>query len=343
MAKNPTPQRGLRGHRPVRPLPRARNSAEHHAWLAHHLTPRDRWLARMLFEHKVFTTHQIIDLAYPSQRAANLRLLNLYKWGVVHRFRPHRDAGTHPMHYILDSVGATLLAHEEGIDPSALNYNREREIGRAYSLQLAHLVGCNGLFTSLVRRSRQPDAPGRLTTWWSAARCGRHWGDIITPDGYGRWHEAGHDVEWFMEFDFGTERLARLAGKLTRYERLADATGITTPILMWFPTAQREATARRALLDALEGVRRPHQVPIATTHAGAARDPLDAAEARWLRVGGTQTGRAGLVELATLWPHLPTPDTLLSPAEQPTATRQDVAPPCPTPPPLPDYRIRDTA
>src|SRR5947199_108554 len=83
------------------------------------------------------------------------------------------------------------------------------------------------------RPARQPDATGVLTTWWSAARCSRHWGDIVTPDGYGRWHENGRQIEWFVEFDFGTEQLSRLADKLARYDRLAKVTGITTPVLVW--------------------------------------------------------------------------------------------------------------
>jgi hypothetical protein len=305
MITNPTPQRSLRAHRPQRHRPGVVNSAEHHAWLAGHLTARDRWLIRMLYEHKVFTTHQILDLAFPSTRAANLRLLNLTRWGVLHRFQPHRDRGSHPMHYVLDRAGATILAHEEGIDPKALNYNRDREIGRAYSLQLAHTIGTNSLFTTLIHHARQPAATGTLTTWWSASRCGRQWGDIITPDAYGRWQEAGCTVEWFLEFDFGTEQLSRLATKLHRYERLADTTGITTPILFWFPSSGREANARTALATALRNLHRPEQVPVATTDATAVSDPLDSTQPRWLRVDDPRAGRVQLIEVPALWPWLP--------------------------------------
>jgi hypothetical protein len=343
MSANPPLQRALRGHRPSRPLPRTFNSADHHAWLAQHLTPRDRWLIRMLFEHKVFTSHQIIDLAFPSRRAANLRLLNLYTWGVLHRFQPIRDTGSHPMHYVLDSAGAAVLAYEEGIEPSALKYNRDREIGRVHSLQLAHNVGCNGLFTSLVRRSRHPGAAGRLTAWWSAARCGRLWGDIVTPDGYGRWQEAGRETEWFMEFDFGTEPLSRLAKKVRRYGRLADTTGITTPLLVWLRTSQRETSVRRALLEALQGLDQPGRVPIATTSASVTNEPLDMSETRWLRVGDQSGGRVPLAELHSLWPALPAPAPLATgraDVEKIEAPRVDLAPPSPTPPPDIEYRRR---
>ncbi|WP_335645163.1 replication-relaxation family protein [Amycolatopsis albispora] len=71
----------------------------------------------MLFEHHVLTSTQIVDIAFPSRRAANLRLRDLYQWGVLHRFQPHRTRGSHPMHYVLDTAGAVALAHETGLPP----------------------------------------------------------------------------------------------------------------------------------------------------------------------------------------------------------------------------------
>ncbi|SMD27439.1 replication-relaxation family protein [Kibdelosporangium aridum] len=327
MITNPTPQRTLRGHRTTQPTRRAANTADHRLWLAHHLTGRDRWLIRMLFEHKVLTSHQIIDLAFHTRRVANQRLRLLYLWGIVHRFQPYLTVGSAPMHYVLDSTGATILAEEEGIKPSTLNYNRDRAAGRAQSLQLAHDVGCNSLFTTLVRRGRQPGATGHLTTWWSAARCRRLWGDIVTPDGYGRWTDTNGDVEWFIEFDFGTEQLSRLTDKLHRYTRLATSTGVTTPVLMWFPTPTREAAARTAI----EGL----NVPVATTNATAASNALDMGEPRWLGLGNAQSrGRVTLVDLPTLWPDIPVLETGTNNL---AASSSDLAAPHPMPPPTVEY------
>jgi hypothetical protein len=279
------------------------HSAEHQAQLARHLTARDRWLVRMLFEHHVLTTDQITQLCFPSRRCANARLRLLYRWGVVHRFQPHRTLGSHPMHYVLDTAGALVLAHELGIDLKTLGYERIREIGRAYSLQLAHTVGCTSLFTTLVHRARQPGAAGRLTAWWSGSRCAALWGDIVAPDGYGRWQENGREVEWFVEFDFGTEKLTRLAAKLPRYARLATATGIVTPLLFWFPSTHRETNAHRALAEALHGLDVPDRVPVATTSADCAGDPVDISTARWRRLDGHT--RVRLADLDQLWPALP--------------------------------------
>ncbi|WP_406601774.1 replication-relaxation family protein [Lentzea sokolovensis] len=335
MISNPTPQRELRGHMPQRPTPRAAATGEHHAQLAGRLTVRDRWLARMLHEHKVFTTSQIVELCYPTMRAANHRLLDLFKWRVVDRFQPFVSSGTAPMHYVLDVAGAVALAYEDGLDPRQLGYRHEDAIGIAHSLRLAHTVGVNGFFTALVALSRQSDARGRLTAWWSELRCGRLFGDMVRPDAYGRWHEDGQQVEFFLEFDFGTEDLGRLASKLYGYEKLATATGITTPVLVWLPSNRRETSARRALADALLQLDRPALVPVATSAADltGVADASSPAVRRWLPVvdkSARAHGRLRLAELVRVWPQLETLATQSSPTPQEQAT--ELTAPNPLPP-----------
>ncbi|MCI3928805.1 replication-relaxation family protein [Streptomyces sp. AN091965] len=311
MTTNPMPQRALRGHRPKRLSSRTATTGDYLARLAHRLTPRDRWLARMLYEHRVLTTGQIADLAWPSTRAANLRLLQLYKWRVLDRFQPFITYGSAPMHYVLDVAGALVVAREDGLETRDLSYRHERAMGIAYSLQLVHTVGANGFFTALVARSRQADARGRLTTWWSEGRCQRHFGDLVRPDAYGRWREPSGEFEWFLEYDCGTERPPdRVARKLADYAKLASTTGITTPILVWAPTTQREARVRRALAEAGATLDDPLRVPVATTTATFVSDTerQDPSQARWLPMdAGPRPGqqRLRLVELATAWPHLP--------------------------------------
>lgn len=328
MITNPTPQRELRGHMPQRPTPRAAATGEHHAQLAGRLTVRDRWLARMLHEHKVFTTAQIVELCYPTMRAANHRLLDLFKWRVVDRFQPYVSSGTAPMHYVLDVAGAVALAYEDGLDPKQLGYRHEDTIGIAHSLRLAHTVGINGFFATLVALSRQHDAVGQLTAWWSELRCGRLFGDMVRPDAYGRWHESDHQIEFFLEFDFGTEDLGRLASKLHGYEKLATATGITTPVLVWLPGNRREAGARRALADALSQLDRPALVPVATSAADLT-DTNSPAVRRWLPLTTTPArrhGRVRLAELAQVWPQLDAPTALASPATQQSPATELTAP-----------------
>jgi hypothetical protein len=281
------PQRELRGHMPKRPTPRTATTGQHHAQLASRLTLRDRWLARMLHEHRVFTTHQIVQLCFPTVRAANHRLRDLYLWRFLDRFQPFVSVGTAPMHYVLDIAGAVALAYEDGLDPRQLGYRHEDAIGIGHSLRLAHTVGVNSVFAPLVALSRQTGARGRLTAWWSERRCARLFGDIVRPDAYGRWSEDGHEVEWFLEFDFGTENLAVLASKLDGYYQLAAHTGVGRPLLVWLPSNRRETTARRALARAQAELDQPELVPVLTTAADVAAMTGDvtAAGARWLPIG----------------------------------------------------------
>ncbi|MFJ3779820.1 replication-relaxation family protein [Streptomyces sp. NPDC090075] len=341
MITNPTPQRALRGHRPARLSERAATTGNYIARLSEHLTDRDRWLARMLYEHKVLTTHQIAEIAHPSTRAANMRLLQLYKWRLVDRFQPFITSGSAPMHYVLDVAGAAVLARENGLDPRDLHYKHERAIGTAHSLHLAHTVGTNSFFTALIARSRNPQSPGQLTTWWSEARCRRHFGDVVRPDGYGRWHEHHASIEWFLEFDLATERPDRVAAKLPRYEQLAATTGITTPVLIWMPTIRREAHVRHALATTLDALDNPALVPMATSSAdfhahGSCSDP---SATRWQPLDSRRPSpqRLRLAELSQTWPHLtspsPAPSSSTAPAD---GSSTDLLPPPPlAPPPTP--------
>lgn len=328
MMSHPSAQRDLRVHRATRPSLRVASGPEHLARLVGRLQPRDRWLARMLFEHHVFTSHQICQLAFAHHRVANRRLHQLYTLRVVDRFQPFTRTGSAPMHYVLDTAGALLLAHEDGLDPKTLGYRHDKEIGRALSLQLAHDVGANGLFTALIAHSRTHPGTGELTAWWSATRCARHFGDIVRPDAYGRWAEAGRQIDWFLEFDAGTEQHSRLAGKLARYHRLAATTGITTPVLIWLPTPRREHHARPALTRALRGLDRVGLVPVATSHGDLTTHP-DAAW--WLPLDTPSTPRrCRLIDLTHAWPALTT--TPADPDTGPAAAEGQPRPPAPMPP-----------
>ena len=163
--RKPRPQREL--HAPTtRTRARPALSLDHHIRLAHRLTPRDRWLIRMLHEHRVLTTDQITTMAFPSPRAARHRLLELYRWNVIDRFQPLVGVGSAPMHYVLGGAGAGVLAAEEGITVRALGYRRDDVLAVAHRHTLAHTVAVNDVFAELVapqhplRRSRQHRPPG---------------------------------------------------------------------------------------------------------------------------------------------------------------------------------------
>ncbi|HTZ44879.1 MAG TPA: replication-relaxation family protein [Jatrophihabitans sp.] len=338
---NPAPQRALRAHRPPRPGDRTAVSPDHLAELSHRLTARDRWLAHLLLEHRVLTSTQIVQLGFGVPRTANLRLAKLYQWRVIDRFQPYAQHGASPMHYVLDLAGAHILAAGWGLTPDDLGYRHDRALGIGHSLHLAHAVATSGIYTALVAIARHSgqhsgehaQASRRVTAWWSESRCARYFGAHVRPDGYGRWHEAGSsgssDVEFFLEYDFGTEPLAKVAGKLADYHRLAHATELVTPVLFWFPSHEREDNGRAVLATALADLGAPpgHPdglVPVATTSslppdpsipanraAASAAVPDSPAGPRWLPLIPAavalarmrpSAGRLRLAQLGGVWP-----------------------------------------
>ena len=168
---------------------RLARSPELAAALAARLTARDRWLLRMLHEHRVLTTTQITQLAFGTTRAATARMATLYQYRAVDRFRPLAPAGSAPLHFILDDAGAAVLAAEDGITPGDLGYRRDRALAIALSPRLAHTTGANGFFTTLAAAARASRGQAALDCWWSERRCAAIWGDLARPDGYGRWRD----------------------------------------------------------------------------------------------------------------------------------------------------------
>jgi hypothetical protein len=249
------------------------------------LTERDRYLCRLLDDHRVLTTPQVADVGFTGERRARMRLSELYALDIVDRFRPQAWGKPAPNHWVLGPLGAALVAAEAGTDLADLSWRRSLAHDLATSQRLAHLVGTNGLFTALLRAARS--RPGcALTEWWSERRCAREWGEVVRPDGYGIWTERGAALPFLV--DNGTERLDRLAAKLDGYARLAEAAGHPNWVLFTFPGPRREAEARRALTLP--------NIPVATTARTSGTTPDGAA---WLPV--TSSGsRLRLSQLADL-------------------------------------------
>jgi len=304
--------------------------------LAARLTGRDRWLLRMLYEHRVLTSHQIIALAFGAPRLGRRRLLELVRYGVIARFTPYRTSGAHPAHYVLAPAGAAVLAAEEGIDVAALRWRYDRAIGVAAGIQLAHSVGVGDWFTSLVAHARHHDDASALSVWWSQTRCQRLWGDLVVPDGYGCWSAGGSRIEFFVEFDLASENLSQVARKLAGYAKLAESTAITTPVLFWLPTIRRETAARIRLYETWKTLADPAAVPVATAAADLA-DPAapyrSPADRLWLPLDpSTGNGRVRLHQLPTCWPQLKAAAPAPAGDAGPAASRTILPAPAPTPP-----------
>jgi hypothetical protein len=265
-----------------------RSAAERLAALTGRLTDRDRTLCQLLHQHRVLTTPQLIDLAFPSRNAAEHRLAILHQLGVLDRFRPHHTPGSAPYHYVLGPLGAALLAAEADQEPAQLGYRRDRTLALAHSQRLAHLLGVNSFFCALARAARQ-DPAAALEVWWSEQRCAAQWGRLVHPDGYGRWREQQTRVDFFLEYDRGSEPAGRLAAKLPGYLQLAQASEIATPLLLWLPTPAREAAAHQALAGS--------SLPVATATPDPDHTP---AGPLWLPLH-TSGPRRRLAQLASAW------------------------------------------
>ncbi len=251
------------------------------------LTERDRAICVALDEHRVLTSEQLYELYFGSLSRAGKRLKELYELRAIERFRPYRESGSHPYHYVLDELGARMIAAERGIEPKELDWTRGRALKLASSSQLRHLVEANGFFTCLIYALRSRPATA-LSAWWGQRRCARTWGELVRPDGYGRLTVADGGLDFWLEWDRGTETQSRLADKLERYQELAFALERSLTLLIVAPGVERE----RGILRALSG-RTGVRVLVTT----AARHAADPPAANWLE---PQTeARVALMDVAT--------------------------------------------
>jgi hypothetical protein len=247
-------------------------------------------LIELLAEHRVFTTEQITALAFSSAPRTRKRLVLLYRRGVLDRFRRYTWGGAQPWHWTLGPLGAAVHAAATGTPAPRAATLRERTDRLAYSPQLPHLVGTNGLFVDLVAHARaHPGAD--LAVWRSERQATADCADLVRPDGGGTWCEAGARVAFWLEYDTGTERPhTRLSGKLAGYAHLA-GTKAGYPVLFWLPSAVREAN----LAAHLARVDTPAGVCVATASADHAAAHGGPAGPVWAILG-----RPGRLRLAAL-------------------------------------------
>lgn len=243
--------------------------------LAARITERDRLICNTLYAHRVLTTDQLRELHFDSDERARKRLAQLHALQVLDRFRPRRQLGSSPYHYVLAQLGAYLVAADRGIDPARLDWSDAHSLRLASSQQLTHLIEASGFFTHLAHAARTTGA-GQLLVWWGQHRCGQAWGEVVRPDGYARLRLDHHDLEVWAEWDRGTEQRSRLQNKLDRYHDLA--LGLHRPItlLLALPSDRREHEVR-GNLQAVSDVQ-----ALTSTAARHNTDPL---ARNWLATG----------------------------------------------------------
>ncbi|MCW7985036.1 hypothetical protein XF35_06715 [Streptomyces platensis subsp. clarensis] len=304
---------------------RTRHTQRHSdvATLTRRLTSRDLWLARMLHEHRVLTTHQVARLAYPSLRSAQRRLRTLHQHALLDSFRPLTQTGSAPEHYTLGPAGAALLAAHAGLDVSALGW-RPTHTGRiAYSPSLGHDLGVNELLTHLAARAHTtPDAG--LSLWFSERSAARRWSDIIRPDAYAHWRDGDHLLPFFLEYDTGSQPLSRVEAKLAGYAAFTTTTSTRPALLIHTRTQSRDQALRHRLATAAGEL----GLNVATSSADfTTTNPWGP----WWAPLQPAAHRTTLTHLAAQWP-------VLSPASglEPTDADTPLTLPVPPLPPAPD-------
>ncbi|MEU7979902.1 replication-relaxation family protein [Micromonospora sp. NPDC049081] len=268
------------------------------------LTGRDRVLLGWLYDHGVLTSSQIAHALFPSLDFCQRRLRKLHQLRLVDRFRPQRpDGGSYPYHYLLDQLGADVVAADRDERPPRRDHARIQRRRWTSTRTLTHRLGVNQFFTDLAGYARtHPDTD--LVRWLPEAACARPgaftrpddpalvraYQPRVRPDGYALWAEHGRLVPVFVEYDTGGEQLDVLTGKLAGYRDLFGTLGQVWPVLFWLHSTTRERNLRLRLAD------EPTGLPVATAARDyAATAGLSPADAVWI-VGGPH--RLRLADLA---------------------------------------------
>ncbi len=193
--------------------------------VASSLTDRDRQILRLIRWHRVLTTNQVHLMFFTDRNTAQHRMTRLYQLRLVERFRPSHAGREGEYHYVLDRLGAyvvAVMAAPELDKEVKVRWRTDQALAIATSQRLAHAVGANDVFVRLVAAARRT-SDAELATWWGERYCKPVLGEVVRPDGVGVWREGEATVTFCLEYDRGSEQLSRLAEKATDYTRLERA------------------------------------------------------------------------------------------------------------------------
>ncbi len=193
------------------------------AWeVTKHTTERDREIAWLLYRQKIFTTDQLRLLFFGSLRRCQDRLLWLYRHRVIDRFYPAGpfSLGKPQAHWLLDEVGAHLVAARLGRERKSLAWDRQQDFHE--HAQLVHRLECNRFVCSVIAATldTQDVWVGVWEPGWGAIKP--HWSippyESARPDASFTLSTPLGLVAVAVEWDRATESMATLAGKISRYQ-----------------------------------------------------------------------------------------------------------------------------
>jgi hypothetical protein len=220
------------------------------------LEARERAVLVAIYEHKVLLTEHLKAMFFGSLRRAQDRLRNLAQRGLIDTWYPPRPRGMGKAsgHHTLTERGAQVVASLLGIARSELRYVVRDEEDREQDSYLAHRLGVSEFFCALIEAGRATEGHG-LAKWLPerTVRTGDGW---IRPDGYGTFLHPNGALDFYLEYDRGTETTRQLANKLAGYIGVArDWTEQGAEhfpcVLIIVPNHRRERIVATAFFDAL--------------------------------------------------------------------------------------------
>lgn len=225
------------------------------------LDARERAVLVAIYEHKVLLTEHLKAMFFGSLRRAQDRLRRLAQRGLIETWYPPqpRGMGKASGHHTLNECGAQVVASLLGIARSELRYVIRDKEDREQDAWLAHRLGVNEFFCALIETGRINDGHGLAK--WVPERTVRTADGWIRPDGYGVFLHPEGALDFYLEYDRGTETTRQLANKLAGYIGVArDWTEQGAEhfpcVLIVVPNHRRERVVAAALADALTRFKR---------------------------------------------------------------------------------------
>jgi Replication-relaxation len=193
------------------------------AWeVAKRTTERDREIAWLLYRQKILTTDQLRLLFFSSLRRCQDRLLWLHRHRVIDRFFPAGpfSLGKPQAHWLLDEVGAHLVAARVGRERKSLAWNRQQDFHE--HAHLAHRLECNAFVCNVIAASLDTEDVwvGDWGLGWEAIK--QPWPsfggyEATKPDAGFSLNTPYGLVVIALEWDRATEPMTTLLAKIRRY------------------------------------------------------------------------------------------------------------------------------
>jgi hypothetical protein len=206
-------------------------------------------------------TEHLKAMFFGSLRRAQDRLRHLAQRGLIATWYPPRPRGMGKAsgHHTLTESGARVVASLLGIARSELRYVIRDEQDREQDSYLAHRIGVNEFFCALIEAGRANDGHGLAKR--VPERTVRTADGWIRPDGFGVYLHSGRALDFYLEYDRGTETMKQLGNKLAGYIGVArDWTEQGAEhfpcVLIVVPNHRRERVVAAAFADALKRFKR---------------------------------------------------------------------------------------